>query len=428
MVDELNHSLPLQLPQLAGGRQWGPPLLTRQLSQRLVFEALLHQGPISRANLAKVTGLSKQTVSEVMTAFELQGWVALSGRSSGTIGRTALLYRLSDSAAYAVGIDLGGTKLTAAVAQLTGSIVAEATLPTDPRGGIAVLQQITDLVHGLLSDSGIPASRVKALALGTPGAVSPQTGKIHYSPNIPGLEDFDVAAHLMETLRVRIILDNDANLAVLGEKWSGAAQSIDNLVFIAVGTGIGMGVMLDGRLIRGHSGFAGEIGYLPLGTDLHSSAARKHGPLELEIGAAGILRRYSHLGGAPAATVRDLFDRLGQDPQADATLAATAHLLALAVASVATIVDPDLFVLGGSIGSRPELVALVRTELADLGYSRIQIVPSMLGNRAGIVGAVAAALSDLHKQFFGLNNLPVDLVLPNVDPGAASPINQELPS
>jgi predicted ArsR family transcriptional regulator len=158
--------------------------LTRQVSRRSVFEALLHRGPISRADLAKVTGLSKQTISEVIDAYEQQGLVHSVGRTSGNVGRTAVLYELSPEGGHVLGIDLGARRLTVALADIAGRVVAEADEPTDSRGGAWVLDEIARLSDRLARET--TTRRIRSI-VGTPGVVNPKSGAIEMAPNIlPG--------------------------------------------------------------------------------------------------------------------------------------------------------------------------------------------------------------------------------------------------
>src|SRR5690349_19953653 len=161
--------------------------VTRQLSRRSVFEALLHRSPISRADLAKVTGLSKQTMSEVIEAFEHQGLVHQIGRTSGNVGRTAVLYELSPEGGHVLGIDLGARRLTVALADIAGRVVAEADEPTDSRGGAWALDQIGRLADRLAHDNHTHTSRRRSIELATPGVVNPKTGAIEIAANIAGL-------------------------------------------------------------------------------------------------------------------------------------------------------------------------------------------------------------------------------------------------
>jgi predicted NBD/HSP70 family sugar kinase len=394
--------------------------VSRQLSERAVFEGLLHEGPISRAELSKSTGLSKQTISEVVNAFEQRGWAQSVGRTSGAIGRTAVLYELRPESAFVVGVDLGVTKLTGAVADMSCAIRFELSEPTDARGGLAVLDQIARLTARLAREVDAQPSKVLCATIGTPGVVDRETGGIDLAPNIAGLKDFDVAAALKSRIGGRIVIENDVNLALLGEIWQGCAHDSAQVAFMALGTGVGLGLAANGRLIRGEMGAAGEIGYLPLGGDPFAAETRNQGALEYEIGAHGVLRRYRSRGGADVKTIRDVFDRLAiGDPIAAQVIDETARTAALAVASVAVLFDPGLIVMGGSLGGHQDFVARVQPHLALCAPRPIELKESALKNRAGMVGAIAAALNTLHESLFGLEDLPGELPLPRPRPHGA---------
>lgn len=392
----------------------GRSLLVRQFSRRAVAEALLHLGPISRAELAKETGLSKQTMSEVMAALESEGWARPAGRTSGAVGRSALRYEVARDAAFSLGVDLGGTKVIAALADLAGDVVAEETEPTDRRGGRHVLDQIHALALRLAKGAGVDPARIRSVVIGSPGVVDPLTGAIGLVPNIRGLSDCDVPGVLGALFGLPVAIENDVNLAMLGEAWQGAARGVENAGFLALGTGAGLGLIVNGKLARGASGAAGEIAYLPVGRETDTEAAREIGTFELEVGAAGIVRRYREAGGAPEVdTVREVFARLeAGDATAVTVIDETARIIALAVTALGAIVDPEMIVFGGSIGIREELIGRVRAVMPTVFERQIQITASHLGARAGLVGAVSSAVSRLHNEIFGIPNLPGDLALP----------------
>src|SRR5436190_5820593 len=298
--------------------------LARQLSVGAVVDAIIHRSPVSRAAVAKATGLSKQTVSEVVRQLELQGWVRPTGRTSGSVGRAATNYEICPDAAFVVGIDLGGTKVHGAIANLACEVVAEATEPTAEKGGRAVVKQIASLTTRLAKRAGIPRDRVRLAAMGSPGVLDQASGAIRLAPNIPGFDKLDVVGALRDALGTEVIIENDVNIAAIGEQWLGKAKGKSTFAFLALGTGFGMGVLSDGKLMRGAHGAAGEIAYLPIGGDPFDPATRAHGTLEAAVGAAGIVRRYRAAGGRAATTVRDIFDRMGDgDAVARATIAET---------------------------------------------------------------------------------------------------------
>ena len=334
-----------------------PPItsVTRQLSRRSVFEALLHRSPISRADLAKVTSLSKQTMSEVIDAFEQQGLVRSVGRTSGNVGRTAVLYELSPDGGHVLGIDLGARRLTVALTDIAGRVLAEADEPTDSRGGAWTLDQIARLSDRLARDNHTHPSRIRSIVMATPGVVDPKSGAIEMAPNITGLDHLNVVGLLGEKLGSPVVLENDINLALLGEIWHGCAQNVNNVAFLALGSGVGLGLYVNGRLVRGENGAAGEIGYLPIGGDPLQAESRLQGCLEYQVGATGVVRRYREAGGSDVDSERQVFERAqAGDPIAADVVDETARLTALAAAAVIATVDPQLLVLGGSVGARPD--------------------------------------------------------------------------
>jgi predicted NBD/HSP70 family sugar kinase len=293
---------------------------------------------------------------------------------------------------YCFAADLGGTKLAAAMADARGEIVAELTEPTDPRGAAYVAEQIAACAEKLSQTVGIDVARARHVMVGIPGAIDPRTGRVSLTPNIAGLEDFDVLGFLRGRFGPDVAIENDVNLAMLGEHALGCAKSCRNAAFLALGTGVGLGLLIDEKLYRGACGSAGEIADLPIGREPASQIPAAGGAFELEVGSLAIVDRYRREGGTAAATVRDIFKLLEQgDAVAGSVLDTTARWVALAVVSLQSLLDLELIVFGGSIGVRPELYERVRRALPALFSRPIAIAPSQLGDRAGLIGAAWAA-------------------------------------
>ena len=300
--------------------------------------------------------------------------------------------------AYCFAADLGGTKLAAAIADARGGIVAELTEPTDPRGAAHVAEQIVACADKLAKTVGIEITRAHHVMVGIPGAIDPRTGRVSLIPNIAGLEDFDVLGFLRGRFGPDVAIENDVNLAMLGEHALGCASHCRNAAFLSLGTGAGLGLLIDDKLFRGARGSAGEIADLPIGRDptSHPSAS---GTFELEVGSLAIVERYRRQGGAAAPTVRDIFRLLEQgDEVAASVLDTTARWVAIAVVTLQSLLDLDLIVFGGSIGVRPELYERVRRALPALFSRPITIAPSQLGDRAGLIGAAWAAGQALRQN------------------------------
>jgi len=365
------------------------------------MESIVQGGPVSRASIAKQTGLSKQTISEVMRQLEDEGWVQEVGRTSGHVGRTAVTYELVPSAAYIVAVDLGGTKVRVAVCDLTSKVLAEVTESTHGDGGLAIVAQIARLAQEAALKGGVARERLRIAVVGVPGAPQPETGTVSLAPNIAGFDTLNVAAALEDALGSDVILENDVNLAVLGESWLGAGQGLDNLVFIALGTGVGSGLMLNGQLVRGASNAAGELGFLPLGADPFEPESLRAGAFERVVASWGMVARYQALSGTTAA-VPVIFQKANAgEADAAAVLDETARLLACGIGAIAAVTNPGKVILGGSIGSRSELVERVRAALPQCFPYPVTVEASELGSHAALVGAAAIGLSHLHNTLFG---------------------------
>lgn len=380
-------------------------------SAALVMEELLRAGATSRAELARTTGLSKQTISEVIRVLENEGWVHQNGAVRGGVGRAALSYTIRPQAAFVIGIDLGGTKVHVALADLCGVIVAEKVEPTQG-GGRATVAQIVRITDGLIEEAGVARRLVRAAVMGSPGVIDPHTGAISIAPNIPGLDSFDVRGALAEALGVDVTIENDVNLAAVGEHWRGHSRGERNFVFVAAGTGIGMGIFANGHLVRGATGAAGEIAYLPLGGDPFDARGHSLGTLESAIGSAAIAGRYAGLGGAPGLTVRELFEQFTTDERARIALDECARTIAIALAAVHAVLDPKVIILGGSIGSRPELRERIVAYLARCLRRPVQVNISALGSGATLVGAIGTAIDLTHRALFGVGGEISPLALP----------------
>jgi predicted NBD/HSP70 family sugar kinase len=301
--------------------------------------------------------------------------------------------------AYCFAADLGGTKLAAAIADARGRIVAELTEPTDRRGASYVAEQIAACADKLAQAAGIEGNRARHVMVGIPGAIDPRTGRVSLTPNIAGLEDFDILGYLRGRFGTEVAIENDVNLAMLGEHALGCASRCSNAAFLALGTGAGLGLLIDDKLFRGARGAAGEIADLPIGRDPTWQNPCAIGTFELEVGSQAIVDRYRRQGGTAAATVHDIFMRLQEgDEVAASVLDTTARWIALAVVTLQSLLDLELIVFGGSIGVRPELYERVQRTLPTLFSRPITIAPSQLGHRAGLVGAVCAATQSLRQN------------------------------
>ncbi len=396
--------------------------ISRRMSQSAVVQAIATYGPISRASVSKLTGLSKQTISEIVGNLESDGWVRTVGQTEGHVGRRAVVYEIAPDAATVASVDLGGTKIRVALCDLTGRVLAERVEPTEQSGGRQVVDQVARMVRATADDPQCPSGELKIAVVGVPGVPDSRTGAVLMAPNITGLDQIDLAGTLNERLGIEILVENDVNLAALGEHWMDHRSDHDDLVFVSVGTGIGAGIVVGGILLRGASGAAGEIGFLPFGADPIAKESHTIGALERVTATDAIIGEYRMLTGK-TCSVPAIFEAANNgDKAAEQTLDNVAYQIARASASIVAVLDPSLIVMGGSIGARDELMHRIRRFAAQCYPREIEIQPSKLGPHAALAGGVSIALSHLHISLFaeGQKGAEINVPPPALDTFKAS--------
>ncbi len=348
---------------------------------------------ISRAELARQTGLSKPTISSVVADLLASGLVLETGFAPSAGGRRAVLLAFNDRANFVVGMDLGGTTTRASLATLRGEFVVTLREPTTGLGAEALVVQLKSLIDSLCNLAQIPLAQILGVAIGTPGVVEPVSGRVQYAPNLKALEVPGFTAMLGAQLGLPVSLHNDVNLAALGEQARGAGRGIDTFAFVSVGTGLGFGLVIGGQLHCGSAGRAGELGYLRL-------TPKSSETIENVLSGSGIARRHAAAGGSgQAATAFDEAER-GEEPGLSVVSELTDYLAWL-LSALSTTLDPELLVLGGGIGQRFRTFApqLVRS-FSQLSPMTPSLTFSELGDEAGLYGAVSTALSEAEPLLY----------------------------
>src|SRR3954451_3695931 len=274
--------------------------LLRELGEQAVLETIFRKGPITRPEIATTTNLSKPTVSAAVTRLEQGGLVRAAGRRGGQRGRKPVAYVVSSRAGFVVGGDIGGSKLRVAAADLFGEPICDVRRPTPKDGGRAVGTQILEMVSEVIDEAAAVHGRPLALGMSAPGIVDLASGRVtSLAYNVAPEGGFDPLDVIRDRFDLPVLVDNNVNLAAVGEKWFGLARGVSTMVFIAVGAGIGMGIIIDDELVRGAPGAAagppGETAYLPLAGAPFAPRHRLHGGLEDEIGAAGIVAAFNEV-------------------------------------------------------------------------------------------------------------------------------------
>ena len=383
----------------------GPrPNLLRALSEQEVLEAIFQGGPISRPQIAQRTGLSKVTVGAAVQRLARVGLVQVSGPVHGRRGRSPLTYELRDRPGYVIGVELEAHRVCAAASDIFGEHVASDERPTERRTSRALAAQVLSVVSTLVEKAQPGHGELLAIGVAVPGVVDQTSRRVTgLAYNISPDGGLDPLSALRGRFDVPVLIDNDINLAALGELWQGAGHGQTTFALVSVGEGVGMGIVIDGVLVRGAHGAAGEIGYLPSATDPFDERHRLHGGLEDEVGEAGLLAAYAQLspGHAAPTRARDLLHlaRSG-DAAASAVMERAAGRIGAAIASVIAVLDPGLVVLGGEIGADPALLSPVRAAVGQLVPVPTRIESSTLGEVAALHGATALALRQARAQLF----------------------------
>ena len=238
------------------------------LNDRAALDLLLGGEMLTRSQISEYTGVSKVTVSQMLTRLEERGLVAIAGEQAGGRGPNAALYSVVPSSAYVAGLYVESNLVSAAVADVTGRRVAEVS--GNPNGGDDPVELVRGTVERACARAGIEVTRLSALVIGSPGVVDPRTGDPRLAVNLPAWHEGALDA-LKDAWHKPVVIENDVNLAAMAERADGAAAGADDFVLVWLGVGLGLATILGGRLHRGTAGAAGEIGYLPVhGAPLHT--------------------------------------------------------------------------------------------------------------------------------------------------------------
>jgi predicted NBD/HSP70 family sugar kinase/DNA-binding CsgD family transcriptional regulator len=376
-----------------------PPLL-KHLNERTVLETIRAGAPISRAEISRRAGISKPTVSLALRTLVDAGLVREAARGPSGPSYGAVFFEPVPEAAYVLGLDLGARFLRGAVCDLAGEVRARQDVELSGADADGALQAIAALRESLVEAAALPVERIDGIVLGVPGVIDAATSTLHLtSPNIPGLEGRAFGVELGDQLGIDVTLENDVNLAAVGERWAGVARGVDDFAFLSVGTGMGMGLVLGGELHRGNHGAAGEVDWALAGLaeDVDPSAD----------GVAALAARVAPAGStgtslAPPYDARAVFAAARRgDPLGRTVVEEVARRIAAHITPIAAVADPALVVLGGGLGANGDLLLTpVRRLLSSWIPYPPRVEVSSLGEAAVLMGALAVGLRSALDNVF----------------------------
>ena len=376
---------------LPNGQAARPPLI-RAMNEQLLLERIRLSGPYSRADLARVSGLSKPTVSLALANLERAALVREAGQRTGVPGRSALLYEVRPDAGFVLGLDIGHQFLRGALADLSGEIRIRSSRKASASSVSGRVAELVALADDICAEGGIARDRVTQTVIGSPGVYDPRRDAMALTGGMPGWNRPAALAGLRNAFGPGLAVENDVDAEALAERAHGHGQDTDSFAFVHVGSGIGMGLVIDGKLHRGAHGVAGEIAFLPLADDqeVDRGEARRRGVLEAVAAASAVVRQARRAGMRGPVSARRVFEAGARgDTRASAVVAEEARLVASAICCVIAVADPQLIVLGGGIGQAPGFAEAVTRSLRAVAPVLPEVKVSALGTDAVVDGCLA---------------------------------------
>lgn len=391
--------------EFATGGDAGGSLNSRRVNRQRLLEAVRRAGPISRADLAKATRLSPPTISALVEDLVHEvGLLREVGIGTSRGGRPPILLQFNSEFGYLIGVDVGSRTMRVALADLQGKVLARHHVPTDTSGGgDAIIDQLCAGVDEVFAHARRDRRKLYSVGVGAPGMTDVNTGRVISAVNLPGWVDLPLRDLIATRLNAPVRVDNDANMAALGERWQGSARRVNDFVFLALGAGVGAGVVVGGRLHRGHHFYAGEISRMNLDYREWEADFGERGYLESRVGAAAIpewhharplVQDVAEPGQDRAAAVATIIAaaRAG-DARASAVIEELAVFIGTAVANIVAVLDPALIVFGGGLSHAGDfLIQPVRRVASRIVPNMPSLEISSLGDDAQLVGAVYSAM------------------------------------
>ncbi|MFC1960961.1 ROK family protein [Chloroflexota bacterium] len=377
------------------------PMVTTQLMRLLnrsaVLDLIRERKKVTRTDIAQTLGLSSATVMRIVDELVEEDLVVWSGNSEASGGRPRMLLEFNTTAYAVIGLDLGGTKLYGTIADLGGTIQHEIYTPWQDNASDREdnIEQVCALIETLLAAPCPDGQKVRGIGIGAPGVTESEAGIVRWAPSL-NWRDLSLRDMLQERFDLPVAIENDVNLAALGEYGFGVAKGAGSLVCMAIGTGIGAGIVIDRKIYKGHNYSAGEVGYLP--PDLSHLGKKYPGFGALEGLASGLgvenrARQYlaDHNMAIPDQLTGELVFATARahEPWAQHIISETVDYLSFAISVIAAILDPEVIVLGGGVGRSADLLIDPILERIDgLIPSIPKLMQSNLGSQAAVMGAI----------------------------------------
>ncbi|MDF9869411.1 putative NBD/HSP70 family sugar kinase [Streptomyces avidinii] len=375
-----------------------------------VVRAVRMAGSLTQAEIARSTGLSAATVSNIVRELKDGGTVEVTPTSAG--GRRARSVSLSGDAGIVIGVDFGHTHLRVAIGNLAHQVLAEESEPLDVDASSAEgFGRAEQLVNRLIETTGISPEKVIGVGLGVPGPIDVESGTLGSTSILPGWTGINPSQELAGRLGVPVYVDNDANLGALGELVWGSGRGVKDLAYIKVASGVGAGLVIDGHIYRGPGGTAGEIGHITLDESGPVCRCGNRGCLETFTAARYVLPLLKPSHGSDLTMERMVQLAREGDPGCRRVIGDVGRHIGSGVANLCNLLNPSRVVLGGSLAEAGELVlAPIRDSVSRYAIPsaarQLSVLPGALGGRAEVLGALALVLSEMGDSTLLESTLP----------------------
>lgn len=375
-----------------------------------VVRAVRMAGSLTQAEIARSTGLSAATVSNIVRELKEGGTVEVTPTSAG--GRRARSVSLSGDAGIVIGVDFGHTHLRVAVGNLAHQVLAEESEPLDVDASSAEgFGRAEQLVNRLIETTGISPGKVIGVGLGVPGPIDVESGTLGSTSILPGWTGINPSEELAGRLGVPVYVDNDANLGALGELVWGSGRGVRDLAYIKVASGVGAGLVIDGHIYRGPGGTAGEIGHITLDESGPVCRCGNRGCLETFTAARYVLPLLQPGHGADLTMERVVQLAREGDPGCRRVIGDVGRHIGSGVATLCNLLNPSRVVLGGSLAEAGELVlGPIRDSVSRYAIPsaarQLSVLPGALGGRAEVLGALALVLNEMGDSTLLESTLP----------------------
>ncbi len=373
----------------------------RGINRSAILETIRRQSPIARTTIARQLDVSLPTVMRIVDELVKEGFVRPQGETEWSGGRRRPLLEFNADGYVVLGVDMGGTKLYGAISEIGGKIIDEINMERGGASGEECYSLLIKLIDSLLANPGLRGRKVRGIGVGAPGITHHGEGIVKWAYAL-NWRDFPLKARLSKRYKMPITVDNDVNLAALGELWFGAGQNTQNMILITVGAGVGAGIVIDGVLYRGSTEASGEIGHMIPGREFLGKSYLDFGALENVASVTGMLSQTN----AGSKNMEVILDGVRQDQeQARAVFNDAVDYLTIAIANLSVSFDPELIVLRSVV---PQLAEMLLNPISHRVQGIIpappKLVASDLGLRATVMGAVVTVLHNT-SNFYMVHKL-----------------------